>query len=202
MKRQHAALLAVLFLVLGTTAAVIHNVQAQNCKWYQENLRWRTSTDVGDPGDIGYIDSSVFRGDGSTVASAQRIDTTVGFTLWDKYVIGNQADAMYTAGDSTPVFLLTIHPTANTAFTAGGDSLKVTLQVSNDGTNWFSANATQYAVIDAGTSLQFNRVFTSDLGGYALPDEDSFFGWQVGRLLIQSDSNGEFAGRITYRKCE
>lgn len=189
-------------IVLLGFAALPLAMAGIDCPWDSEPLVMRTQTSSGDPNDQGYIDSLVFSGSGATVASAQRIDTTRAFGIWKHYIVGDQSNGLATTGDSMLVFGVQITPSINTAVAESADTLLLTLQVSNDGVNWTSCNATQYAVLDPGTSLQFNRNFFTDYGGSSLPDEDSFFGWTFGRLLIQSDSNGEYAGNIRYRECK
>ena len=178
----------ILYALIGTmlSAAVSSALDYIYPHTRNQGLIWRTST----AGNLGYVDSGVFSGDGSTVASAQRIDTSAAFPM--EFTTSLSWRQPVTNAESTAVFVLAITPTSNTSVAESADTMLVTLQVSADGSNWASVNATQYAVLDPGTSLQFVRVFNTD--GLLGPDENSWWGWPMGRLLVQSDSNGQYSG--------
>lgn len=188
--------LLALLAVVGL-AALAANSDA-SVRTYRPRLAWHNT--VGGAAS-GFVDSSYFSG-----SAAARIDTSDAFSLDDMA----PHEAGQTGLADTTSFSLAINiwprPAATTTAGVTESAALITLQASNDGASWISVLVGADSLLVKPDEPLPNNLTTTYTTKPNFPGTDTgisriaWWGYNLYRVLVRGDFNGEWVGNIAYLK--
>jgi len=179
-------------------------------KIHVDNLNWHTS--LADAFTYQAGDSfTVFRGTGLR-NSAEQADTTQRIDIL-KFVMPGPVYTTTVASDSVAWLRLTLYP-VGTSVTVAADTADISMQVSDDGTNWTSlvwtgpkispdvASMGAVAALETGTSNNMSVVIRQVVGGVTqsvfnylgtgAPTANQAYGFRYARFICRGDYTGVY----------